>query len=83
MPCPELPLLFHLLENDPSPSRGDICSDKQLNPCFFSFCFFLKWHPSEFLLISYNINLHDLKLGVAVDACNPSTREVEAGASQV
>lgn len=82
MPCPELPLLFHLLENDPSPSRGDICSDKQLNPFFVCF-FFLKWHPFEFLLISYNINLHDLKLGVVVDACNPSTWEVEAGASQI
>lgn len=78
MPCPELPLLFHLVENDPSPPRGDICSNKQVNPCSF-----LKWHPSEFLLISYNINLYVLKLGVTVDAYNPSTREVEAGASQV
>lgn len=77
---PEPPLLFHLLENDPSQPRGDICSNKQVNLVFY---FFLKWHPSEFLLISYHINLHIRKLGVAVDACNPSTGEVEAGASQV
>lgn len=40
--------------------------------------------PSESLLISYNIlSLLVLKLGVAVDACNPETPAMEAGTSHL
>lgn len=78
MPCPELPLLFHLLENDPSPSRGDMCSDKQLNTCFL--CFFFSemapfWVPSYFL----QYKPPRPKAGCGSRCLQPSTWEVGQG----